>query len=422
MRYSRGWSVWVLAIMSASAAAQPDTATLFVGNNISDTVSVFTVLPDGALAEITGSPFPAGEDVQALALTDDGTKLVVTNAGESVNTEDILLFNVGAGGDLAPVPQSPFVTGDAPLGLDISSRGFVYSPSAFLDELWVFRIEGDELVELPGSPWSTPFFPNEVAATPDGAFVYTSQLFGGISGWRVESDGNLSLLPGSPFDTPGDGFELLVSPDGRHLYLALGLTHDIAGYSIEANGVLTPLPGSPFPSGGSSSVNLAMSPSGEFLFVVHVVSETVTTMARAADGSLAFVQGSSQFIGSDARKAAASDEFLFVTDDSSFSPGVGVMAYRIGETGLLDLVPGSPFAAGGRPQDMVLYLPPAGVFGDGDADGDVDIDDYEIFLRCVTGSDAGPIDAGCATFDSEPDDDIDFHDLGALQLAFGLAP
>lgn len=412
----------LLAVMAAICTqpthAQPVLPTLFVGNNVSDTISVYTVNADGTLDQIPGSPFAAGADVQALALSADGSKLAATNAGKSVNFEELWLFDVADSGALTPVPNAPFLTGDAPLSLAFSATGFVYAPSAFRDEVWAFENVGETLVLVPGAPFPTgPVFPNEIAVAPDGAFVYTSHLFGGISGWRVEANGALTLLPGSPFSNPGDGFELLISPDGKNLYLGQGLSHDIAGYTINANGTLTPLPGSPFSSGGSSAVNLGMTPSGEFLFVVHVVSETVTTMARAADGTLSFVPGSSQFIGSDARKAVASDEYLFVTDDSSIDPGVGVMAYRIEDGGLLTLISGSPFSAGSRPQDMVLFLPNSGD-GDGDGDGDVDLFDYESYLNCTTAPNAGVVADECRSFDTEPDNDVDFHDLGALQRFF----
>ncbi len=404
-------------VCSDYVRAQPVNPTLFVGNNVSDNVSVYSVLPDGTLEEVAGSPFSAGEDVQALALTADGRRLAVTNAGKSMFFEDLLFFEVDATGGLTEVPGSPFQTGDAPLGMAISGNSRIFVPSAFLDEMWVFNIEGNRLTNPPGNPYATGVFPNEVTVTPNGRFVYASLLFGGINGWRVDENGSMTPLPGSPFPTPNDGFELLVSPDGRHLYLGGGLSNDVAGYEIRDDGVLLPLPGSPFASGGTSAVNLAVNPGGDFVFVVHVVSETVTTLARAADGSLSLVPGSSQFIGSDARKAVASDEFLFVTDDSSISPGVGVMVYAIADDGLLALVDGSPFPAGVRPQDMVLFLPQDAI-GDGDKDGDVDLADIGLLASCVTGPDAGPVADGCSAFDADGDDDVDFADFATIQRAF----
>ncbi len=347
-------------VVAVSAVGQPLKQTLFVGNNVSDDISVYTVNRDGTLDEIEGSPFPAGEDTTALALTADGRYLAATNAGAG-REEELWLFSVGDTGALTPVPNAPFITGDGPLGLDFTVNDVLVSPAAGPDELWVFKLEGDELVPGPGSPHAVENFPLETDSTPDGRFSYVSHLFGSVSGYEVKSDGAISELPGSPYVNPGDAFELIVSPDGRHVYVGTGLGNTVAGFEIESNGSLTPLPGSPYPTGQTSAVNLAMDPSGRFVFVCHVVSDSVMTMARRPDGSLKRVPGSVRVIGMDVRKAVASDTHLFVTDESSIDPGVGVMVYKIEPDGKLALVPGSPFEAGRRPQDMVLYDPAAGI-------------------------------------------------------------
>ncbi len=60
--------------------------------------------------------------------------------------------------------------------------------------------------------------------------------------------------------------------------------------------------------------------------------------------------------------------------------------------------------------------------GDYDNDGDVDLDDYAEFARCMTGPEAGPIEPDCGVFDFEPDDDVDMMDVGAFQSVFGGVP
>ncbi len=61
-------------------------------------------------------------------------------------------------------------------------------------------------------------------------------------------------------------------------------------------------------------------------------------------------------------------------------------------------------------------LPPV-VAGDGDGDGDVDLFDFSAFLDCVTGPGGGMF-GNCGSFDFDGDQDVDFKDHGALQLAF----
>jgi 6-phosphogluconolactonase (cycloisomerase 2 family) len=357
--------------------------------------------------------------VQAISLSSDGSLLAVTNAGMPL-IEELWLFHVAAEGALSPVPDAPFLVGEAPLGLEISSQDYVYSPDAGGDQFFVFDIDGDSLVPVSGSPYPSPTtFPNEVDSTPDGQFVYTSHLSGRINAFSVGPSGVLSLVPGTPFGPFGSsGFDLIVSPDGRHVYMGLGLGNTVAGAEVQADGSLVALPGGPFPTGGTSAVNLAITPDGRFVFVCHVVSETVVTMSRSKDGTLTLVPGSSKLIGSDVRKAIATNDYLYVTDESSLDPGVGVMAYEINGDGTLTLISGSPFSAGSRPQDMVIYLPPDQADGDFDGDGDVDLSDFGQFQLCFTGPGGSFDDPDCAAFDFDDDGDVDLADFGQFQLVF----
>ncbi len=56
--------------------------------------------------------------------------------------------------------------------------------------------------------------------------------------------------------------------------------------------------------------------------------------------------------------------------------------------------------------------------GDADADGDVDLADYALLAACLTGPNSGPAQPSCATFDFEPDADIDLRDSAAFTNTF----
>ena len=59
------------------------------------------------------------------------------------------------------------------------------------------------------------------------------------------------------------------------------------------------------------------------------------------------------------------------------------------------------------------------VFGDADADGDVDLDDWAAVHSCVTGVGGTPLGEGCELFDFDWDGDVDLTDLAVFQRLFG---
>lgn len=58
------------------------------------------------------------------------------------------------------------------------------------------------------------------------------------------------------------------------------------------------------------------------------------------------------------------------------------------------------------------------IYGDSDADDDIDLSDYGDFDRCFAGQDVA-IDVYCGVFDFDKDNDVDLIDWSALQAAFG---
>ncbi|MBU0717896.1 MAG: hypothetical protein KJ749_06565 [Planctomycetes bacterium] len=77
------------------------------------------------------------------------------------------------------------------------------------------------------------------------------------------------------------------------------------------------------------------------------------------------------------------------------------------------LTGGSLFYAEEHFYVQIMQLP-----GDLDDDGDVDVDDYDLFVLCFTGPDGGPVAPGCEPGDFDDDDDIDCMDWGQFLLAW----
>lgn len=58
------------------------------------------------------------------------------------------------------------------------------------------------------------------------------------------------------------------------------------------------------------------------------------------------------------------------------------------------------------------------IFGDGDYDGDVDVNDFALFLDCFSGEGVPYDPMECNVFDSDDDEDVDFNDFAKLQTDF----
>lgn len=105
-------------------------------------------------------------------------------------------------------------------------------------------------------------------------------------------------------------------------------------------------------------------------------------------------------------------EFPLVGQDSLGLSLLGMGQDASGEIYVLVNATGTPFGTSG----MVLRI--TTLPGDGDADGDVDLDNLQEFVACLTGPD---VDAstGCAHMDLDASGDISLADFSAFQRAFG---
>jgi len=86
----------------------PDDGKLFVSNQVSSSVTVFSVAAGGALTLVPGSPFPApgSVDPSGMATNQAGTFLYTADINNVING-----FSIAPSGALTSVPGSPFSNG-----------------------------------------------------------------------------------------------------------------------------------------------------------------------------------------------------------------------------------------------------------------------------------------------------------------------
>ena len=249
----------------------------------------------GGLTPVPGSPFADhGNDPVGLAFSPDGEHLYATN----YDSYTVSVFDVGADGTLTPVPGSPFPARGwmNPIGVVVSPNGrYLYVTNFLTSTISIFAIGADGgLTALPGSPFLTRGLgPAGIQFTPDGHYLYVEYFFTStVAGYAVQPDGMLSPTAQPPQSTGGVlPLYLAVTRDGGFVYVSnlfgAGGTRagNVAGFSIGADGALTPVPGGPV-STGQLPESFAFTADLRHLFVANRISFTLTTLARAPDGSL----------------------------------------------------------------------------------------------------------------------------------------
>ena len=290
----------------------PNGRFLYVAHVDSSTIGIFSVAPDGTLTlrkdVSTSVPNPRG-----LALTPDGRFLYVGHGdpgpGRDKSVGAVTTFAVGSDGGLTQVGE-PLRIGRFCGDLAVTPDGRrLYVTSSDTDQVFGFAI-GDRggltpggLTPLRGSPYLTSSFPEGIAITPDGRFVYTASLGvgghgvgdGAVTGFAIAVDGSLRQVPGSPVLVGKFPVEVTIVPNGRFLYTSGGdETGEIAAYQIGLNGRPIPISDQPFPTKGmwpaygSASVLPNQGPTARFAASVNGRTATFDASASTdTDGRVA---------------------------------------------------------------------------------------------------------------------------------------
>jgi 6-phosphogluconolactonase len=162
-----------------------------------------------------------------------------------------------------------------------SSSHFVYATLPETSQLAVYREDpySGTLTELSGTPYTVGDGANSVVIHPSGKFLYVAnpgQLEDDISLFDIAGNGTLAeVAPRTPTGPNATQPSLLVmDPAGNYLYVMNKLSDNISVFSIDSStGALTQItePGTqqPYPNslGGLTPLNMALSPSGDFLYV-----------------------------------------------------------------------------------------------------------------------------------------------------------
>lgn len=361
--------------------APSTTATVYVTNSGSDNISGYAVNgTTGGLSAIAGSPFVNVSTPSAIAVSRNGFFAFATNS----QTNKVTSFRIGTDGGLLLVSgtatsPNPASVGTAPSAVAVSSdTEFLYVANRGSDSVTAFTIGATGVLTLVPPEAGTP---NPVAAggsapvslvgSATDSFLYVANSADNtVSVFQIETNGLLKLVPptGSlrnPVAVGGNApSALALSSTGQFLYVTNRASNNVTVFQVETSGLLTLVPpvGSatnPLPVGGNGPIGIAVAPDGRVLYTANDEG-TVSALTIGSNGLLTLVPSSGS--SSNPIPAGTSPSAITISQDGQFlyvaNRGGGVSAYTVvSGTGTLVPLPvllGNPFPTGTAPSGIAM--------------------------------------------------------------------
>lgn len=265
---------------------------LYVVNEGSDTVSAYSIDPStGAITSMPFSPISLGAGVwNSVAVHPSGSPLIVANNALNGVVQSFVITPTTA----TAAAGSPFGVGStAGFSSKFSVDGaYYYVGGNQGNNIAGFSVDASTgvLTTLPGSP-----FPSGGAAPLAYGIDASGRLFAVDNTFLIRaftsSSGVLTLVTGSPFTSGLTQRRFGLIHPNQNFYIVAGNTGNNVGvFQISGSGAATtvaPVAGSPFPTGGTTANCLAITASGNFLYVGNRISRNVTTFSvNTSSGAL----------------------------------------------------------------------------------------------------------------------------------------
>jgi 6-phosphogluconolactonase (cycloisomerase 2 family) len=326
-------------VVSSSASvtlAQSIPPAVFVTNNVGDSVTSFTINPDGSLTRV--GVVPSGDGPQTLSLSPDGRFLAVANGTISTTFEELRIFQVNP--DATLTERLATVVPDSPLDVQWTSNSHlaVTQTSAANVRMFEYNAAGNTFnqidIEASGA------FTSRLHWSPTRNTLYANNTSSGagINVFRVEPSGQMTFVEREPVSFAVD---MAATHNGNFLYGAGGISGDgnrIYAYTVAPDGSLDAHPSFSFTSPGESPKDIAFSGDDRILIAGHGTDATVQTfLIDPVTGSLThsgffFDVGSQGNLGD----VQTLGNLLFVTHESTDPTGPpGIYSFTINPDGSL---------------------------------------------------------------------------------------
>ena len=255
-------------------AVSPDGNFLFVANNTDNTISVFSISADGALSDISGSPFVFHRGAPYHLTTNRaGNRLFVSGSSGFES------FNIAPDGSLSSTHV--YATGFLYFeGLTVSPDDkYLFVSERTNNWVWVMNIEGSNFNTIgffpTGGTWSC-----DVSINLAGTYLFVSNYqSNNVTVFSIAGNGVLSQIAGSPFACDDGPNGVAVSKSGDFLFVSNFNDNSISMYRINVDGSIEAVGGSPFASGGIAPTNIKTSSTANLLFTSLRDSDQVASFS-----------------------------------------------------------------------------------------------------------------------------------------------
>ncbi len=271
-------------IVSERMTVDPVHKRLYIVNEGSDSVSVYSIdSATGAITPMPFSPISLGSGVwNSIAVHPSGSPMIVANNSLNGVVQSFVITPTTA----TPATGSPFGVGST---AGFSSRfsmdgNYYYVGGNMGSNIAGFSVDATTgvLTTLAGSPFASGgTAPLAYGIDSSGRLFAVDNTF--LIRVFTSSAGVLTPVTGSPFASGLTQRRFGLVHPNQNFYIVAGNTGSNVGvYQISGSGASTTVaavPGSPFTTGGTTANCLAITGTGNFLYVGNRISRNVTTFA-----------------------------------------------------------------------------------------------------------------------------------------------
>jgi 6-phosphogluconolactonase len=283
------------AASPSSVVVHPSNRFLYAANQNTNTISLFTinsttgalteVLPRTALVTSSGG---VGLSPAVMTMNSAGSFLFVGNQV----TNDVWVFSIGSSGALTFVSSATL--GSGPSGLTLAaSGGFLYVPVPTFSAIYVFSVSSGTLTQV-GSPLVVNGGVGQLGIDPGEHFLYVpNPSLNTVTVLKIQSDGTLAAGPGL-FATGTTPVAADTNATGAFLYVANSGSTNLSQFQVDTStGALTALTTS-VAGTGTNPESIITDPDAKFIFVVNEQSDSITEYTINTNGTLATTGNSLQ--------------------------------------------------------------------------------------------------------------------------------